>query len=167
MKKINAQDLGNMVETIAKDWMLVTAGTPESFNTMTANWGGVGYLWNKHVAFVFIRPERHTYAFTEKHDTMTLSFFAPEHKKALQFCGSHSGRDTDKMAETGLTPLTTPGGSVAFEQASMIIEGRKLYSDMISSEHFIDRSILAQWYDGGHGGQHRMYIIEIENIYVK
>ncbi len=32
--------------------MLVTAGTKEKFNTMTASWGGIGWLWNKPVAFV-------------------------------------------------------------------------------------------------------------------
>ena len=67
MKEIKATELtDNLFQTIGKEWMLVTAGTPEKFNTMTASWGGTGWLWNKPVAFVFIRPERYTYEFIEK-----------------------------------------------------------------------------------------------------
>ena len=58
MKKLEVKDLKeNFFEAIGKEWMLVTAGTKEKFNTMTASWGGIGWLWNKPVAFVFIRPE--------------------------------------------------------------------------------------------------------------
>ena len=39
MKKIEVKELkDNMFETISKEWMLVTAGTKDKFNTMTANW---------------------------------------------------------------------------------------------------------------------------------
>ena len=69
MKKLEVKDLKeNFFEAIGKEWMLVTAGTKEKFNTMTASWGGIGWLWNKPVAFVFIRPERYTYEFVEKND---------------------------------------------------------------------------------------------------
>lgn len=168
MKKISFSELSdNMFEAIGKEWMLVTAGDKESFNMMTANWGGTGYLWHKPVAFVFIRPERYTYEFTERHDRMTLSFFGDTYKKSLQICGSRSGRDIDKVKETGLTPVETENGNMAFEQARMVIEGRKLYSTMLREGDFIERSVLEKWYGGSHGNLHRMYIIEIENIYVK
>ena len=68
MTKTTIDILGreDIIKLISKEWMLVTAGTSESFNTMTANWGGIGFLWNKPVAFVFIRPERYTHEFIEK-----------------------------------------------------------------------------------------------------
>ena len=54
MKKLEVKDLkDNFFEAIGKEWMLITAGTKEKFNTMTASWGGIGWLWNKPVAFVF------------------------------------------------------------------------------------------------------------------
>ena len=87
--------------------MLVTAGTKEKFNTMTASWGGTGVLWGKTVAFIFIRPERYTYEFIKKCDTLTLSFLGEENKAIHKVCGSKSGRDTDKIAETGLKPVLT------------------------------------------------------------
>ena len=59
MKSIAIKDLSeNFFEVIGKEWMLVTAGSKEHFNTMTASWGGIGWLWNKPVVFVFIRSER-------------------------------------------------------------------------------------------------------------
>ena len=94
----------NFIEIIGKEWMLVTAGTKEKFNTMTASWGGIGWLWNKPVAFVFIRPERYTYEFVEKNDYLTLSFLGEENKKIHAVCGSKSGRNIDKVKETGLKP---------------------------------------------------------------
>ena len=97
MKKLEVKDLKeNFFEAIGKEWMLVTAGTKEKFNTMTASWGGIGWLWNKPVAFVFIRPERYTYEFVEKNDYLTLSFLGEENKKIHAVCGSKSGRNIDK-----------------------------------------------------------------------
>mgnify|MGYP000078488871 FL=1 len=76
MKSIAIKDLSeNFFEVIGKEWMLVTAGSKEHFNTMTASWGGIGWLWNKPVVFVFIRSERYTYEFMEENEYFTLSFF--------------------------------------------------------------------------------------------
>ena len=49
---INILGKENAFDLIGKEWMLVTAGTEDKFNTMTASWGGVGILWNKPVAFL-------------------------------------------------------------------------------------------------------------------
>lgn len=45
---------------IGKEWALLTAGSKEKANTMTISWGGVGVLWGKNVAFVFVRDSRYT-----------------------------------------------------------------------------------------------------------
>ena len=75
MQELAIKDLTeNFFEAIGKEWMLVTSGSKEKFNTMTASWGGIGFLWNKAVAFIFIRPERYTYEFIERNDMLTLSF---------------------------------------------------------------------------------------------
>ena len=43
--KLEASDLpDNVIQLIGKEWMLVTAGDESSFNTMTASWGGMGYI---------------------------------------------------------------------------------------------------------------------------
>ena len=95
MRKIEISELKeNFFETIGKEWMLITAGQEKSFNTMTASWGGIGWLWNRPVVFVFIRPERYTYQFTEKNDFFTLSFlgFDNQARNTYNLCGTKSGR---------------------------------------------------------------------------
>lgn len=97
----------NLFKLIGKDWMLVTAGDQKSYNTMTASWGGAGVLWNKNVAFTFIRPQRYTLPFMEANDYYTLSFYPEAMRSALSYCGTKSGRDVDKAKETGLIPVST------------------------------------------------------------
>lgn len=168
MKKISVSELkDNMFDAIGKEWMLVTAGTPDKFNMMTASWGGTGILWGKPVAFIFIRPERYTYEFIEKGDTLTLSFLGEAHRDIHKICGSQSGRDIDKVAASGLKPYVTENGNIAYEQARLILECKKLYADFIDADNFVDKLLISRWYGEGHGGFHKMYILEIQNVLVE
>lgn len=163
----------NAFRLIGKDWMLVTSANNDcmtygkDYNTMTASWGGVGILWGKPVAFIFIRPQRHTFAFTEQNDRMTLSFFDESHRDALSFCGKYSGRDKDKAAECGLTPLcdtNTNGCAVWFDEARLVMKVRKLYADDIKKDAFIDPSCLKNY---GADDFHKMYVCEIEEVLIR
>ena len=168
MKKINPKDLDrNAIELIGQQWMLVTAGRENHFNTMTASWGTLGFLWNKPVAFVFVRPERYTFEFMEEYDTFTLSFMDADHRHALKVCGSQSGRNTDKIADAGLKPLTTEQGNVYFEGAEVVLECRTLYSDFLKEDKFTDGSPLMKWYGEHEGGLHKIYTAEILNAWIK
>ncbi len=170
-KSVHPKDIQESAISLLSDtWMLVTAGQianegEKSWNTMTASWGGLGYLWNTPVAFVFVRKERFTYEFTEKNDSMTLSFFENDYKKALSFCGTKSGRDYDKAKETGLTPIKTENNSVAFNEARIILECKKVYVDMIKESFFLDKAILDKWYK--EEGLHQVYICEITKAWIK
>lgn len=143
--------------------MLVTSGSAEKFNTMTASWGGVGFLWNKNVCHVYIRPNRYTYEFVEQNETLTLSFFTEAYRDALKFCGSKSGRDVDKCKETGLTPMPV-GECVAFSEARLVIRCRVLYKQDMTESAFLDKSLLVNYKNGDF---HRAYVCEIEEILVK
>jgi flavin reductase (DIM6/NTAB) family NADH-FMN oxidoreductase RutF len=148
----------NVFKLIDQDWMLVTAGTLERWNTMTASWGGLGVLWNRPVAFAFIRPTRYTHEFMERHERFTLSFFTRRYRKALSFCGSHSGRDHDKAEETGLEPVSPSKGTVSFKQARLILLCRKLYTTDIDPRRFLDSKIDANYPKKDY---HRMYVGEV------
>ena len=91
----------NVFSLIGDRWMLITAGTPDHCNTMTASWGGLGVLWRKPMATIYVRPQRYTFGFIEQSDEFTLSFFGPQWKKALSYCGAVSGRDEDKFGRPG------------------------------------------------------------------
>jgi flavin reductase (DIM6/NTAB) family NADH-FMN oxidoreductase RutF len=155
----------NVFKLLDKDWMLITAGTMDHYNTMTASWGHMGIMWNLPVAIGWIRPQRYTFEFTEKYTHFTLSFFTEEYRKALQFCGSRSGRDHDKAAETGLTPVATEQGNVFFQEARLVMECRKLYSDDLKAENFIVPEISSKNYPKK--DFHRFYMGEIESSFVR
>ena len=168
MKSIAIKDLSeNFFEVIGKAWMLVTAGSKEHFNTMTASWGGIGWLWNKPVVFVFIRSERYTYEFMEENEYFTLSFLGKENRSIYNLCGSKSGREVDKVKETGLNPIVTERGNILFEQDRLGLECRKLFITDMKEELFLDHSVYERWYGGDHGGLHRVYVAEIVDAWVK
>jgi len=149
----------NVFQVIGRDAMLITAGTPDRFNTMTASWGGWGHLWNRDVTFCFVRPQRYTFGFMEQAEYYTLCFFDKEHQAALDYCGSHSGRDVDKIAATGLTPVTDATNAVYFAEARLALVCRKLYAQNLTVASFIDRGIVDEAYPKA--DFHRMYVGEI------
>lgn len=147
-----------------KEWMLITAGDIKSFNTMTASWGGFGILWGKPVGYCVIRPQRYTYQFMEKTDRYTLSFYGEEHRAALNLCGGTSGRDGDKAAKAGLTPVEGEQGGVYFSQARLVMECVKIYFNDLDPKNFLDPSISQNYRDKDY---HRLYVGEIKNCLVK
>jgi flavin reductase (DIM6/NTAB) family NADH-FMN oxidoreductase RutF len=151
--------VGNIFDLIGEEWMLITAGTRENFNTMTASWGTAGILWNLSVAICFIRPQRYTFEFIERSEYYTLSFLEKGCRDILRFCGSRSGRDTDKIARTGLRPLTTSRGNVYYEQCRIMLECKKLYADRIREEAFLQTELAVRNYPGK--DYHKFYIGEI------
>lgn len=154
------EDIWNL---IGKQWMLVTAGSLDSFNTMTASWGGIGWLWNKPVAFVFIRPERYTHQFVEGNEYLTLSFFDEQYRKALQICGTTSGRDCNKVQQAELTPEDFNADATTFSQARLTLLCRKLFKTPMTEQAFLDKDILHRWYNDNPGGSlHDIYVLEIE-----
>ena len=167
MKKVQLDILGkeNPFDLIGQQWMLITAGVKDSFNTMTASWGGLGWLWNKPVAFIFVRPERYTHDFLESSDKVTLSFFPESCRKALQICGSKSGRDCDKVKEAGLSPVSLEDGAVTFGQARLTLACRKLLKTDMKPVELLDKEILDKWYSSA--GLHSVYVLEIESLWEK
>ena len=134
----------NVFSMIGDQWMLLTAGTREKCNTMTASWGGLGVLWGKPVATVYIRPQRYTLEFVEREEWFTLAFFGEEYRKALALCGSKSGRDIDKVKECGFT-VETADGAPYFAQADLVLVCKKAYWQDMDPAHFLDGEIDGKW----------------------
>ena len=165
MTEINIKDLTlNPFERIGKDWCLISAGTPESFNTMTASWGGLGVLWNKNVATCYIRPQRYTKEFVDREELFTLTFFPDGYRDALTLCGRVSGRDHDKPKESGITPVFTDG-TMTFEEADLVLVCRKLYAQEMTEDSFLDKAVLDTNYPSR--DLHTIYVGEIVKAYVK
>ena len=159
MREINIRELKeNPLKMISDDWALLSAGNEESFNTMTVSWGGIGELWGKDVAFVFVRPQRYTKEFIDREGMMTLSFFCGEYKKELGFCGKNSGRDFDKMNETGLHPEFSDG-TVYIKEAKNVLILKTLAVTEMTPDSFLDKTIDSDCYPNK--DYHIVYIAEI------
>lgn len=165
-KKIEIKSLtDNLFKTTDEEWMLITAGDSIDFNTMTASWGTFGILWNKPIVICFIRPHRYTFNFVDKNELFTLSYFNSRYKNILSYCGTKSGRDVNKIKETGLIPIISENGGIAFEQARLIIECRKIYADHIKEDKFLQHDLIKKNY--ANKDFHKFFIGEISACYIK
>lgn len=169
MKEISVSELQfNPMTMIAKEWMLVTAGNQDrGYNTMTASWGHLGSIWGHGgglpTAVVYLRPQRYTKEFVDREELFTITVFPEEYKKALGYLGSHSGRDGDKVAAAGLTPVFE-GDYTYFAEAKLTLVCRKLYRGTIQPEGFMDQSFVEEYYP--QRDFHDVYIGQIVKVLV-
>ena len=159
MRKIDPKALDkNVFSAIGGQWMLITAGTASQCNTMTASWGGLGVMWGAPAATCYIRPQRYTKEFVDREDYFTLSFFGEEHRKALQLCGSKSGREVDKVKECGFTVQAAECGAPYFQEAELVLVCRKRFAQPMDPDN-MPQEIKDRWYP--QKDYHTMYIGEI------
>lgn len=143
-----------------KEWALLTAGDIGHFNTMTVSWGALGTLWGKPTATVYVKPIRYTHEFLDKNGVFTLSFFTEEYRRALLTLGTLSGRDTDKVKASGLTPKALDS-AVTFEQAHMTLICKKIYRQDMDAA-FMPADAVEAFYQTE--APHTMYIGEVTDI---
>ena len=150
----------DILSVFDKKWALLTAGNGESFNTMTISWGGLGTIWGKPVATVYVRTSRYTHDFMDANEFFTVSFYPEECRQILGVLGSKSGRDMDKMKESGLTPVQA-GGSMSFKEAEVTLVCRKLFRQQLDVAN-MPEDVTKAMYEGQ--APHDMYIGEIVDI---
>ena len=161
----------NAIKLINKDRLLVSACT-KSYdaegkiitgrpNTMTASWGTLGELWNKPVVTIYLRPQRYTKELIDATDTFSLSVLSDKYRTALNYCGSHSGRDEDKFKASKLE-VQYMNGTPWIKQARLVLFCRKLYAQPFDPDCFIEEKMLKQNYKND--DFHTMYIGEIIKV---
>ncbi len=124
-----------------KRWMILSAGdfANGDWNCMTVSWGFIGTMWNLPVAQTVVRPQRYTREFLDKYDTFTLCSFPEEYRKALALIGSKSGRDSNKVAASGLRPVASEKvAAPSFAEADLILECRKIFRQPMTPEALLD-----------------------------
>lgn len=161
LQEINIENLDENIFTLmAKEWMLITTGNSLQFNPMTASWGGIGHLWNKVVVFLFIRPNRFTYQLMEQNDTCSVSFLNNKYRNILEFCGTKSGFNVDKIKSTGLKPFLKDH-FIFYEEAYLMMGCKKIYYQDLKPENFLDANIETFYPKRDY---HRMYVCEVKII---
>lgn len=151
----------NPFTKIGKEWALVTAGTKEKTNAMTISWGGMGVMWGKNVVYVFIRDSRFTKELIDSNEFFSLTFLEEKYRPALNYCGSHCGKDEDKIKNAGLTAGTKMG--IPFiDEGNLVLLCHKLSATRITEDSFLSPEIKEKWY--ANNDMHTMYIAEILDV---
>ena len=153
----------NIFQELDEKNAILTAGNKEiGFNCLTVSWGGIGCIWGKHVAFVFVRHSRYTYEFLEKSESVTLSFLDEKYKDAVLYLGTHSGRAEDKVKKMGLSYCYDPDYDGAYiKEASYCFKMKQLYYLDMPYEK-LPQAIQDRYYK--EGDMHRMYVCEIKQF---
>ena len=136
---------------------------------MDASSGGVGIKFNKPVTWCFLRANRYTLEMIKETGSYTMCYFSEQYKGDIMPFGTKSGRNTDKMAQTKLTPMVTPGGAPAYEEAKIIIECKLIAAPTVSKDEFYTqegKDFLQGGYDEAKDW-HKLVYGEITNIYIK
>lgn len=157
----------NIFSLVGDDWTVITAG--EDPNSMVASWGGTGIMFNKPVTWCFLRANRFTLEKMRETGTYTFCYFPSEYKGDILKFGTASGRNTDKMDQTRLTPMQTPDGMPAYEEAQVIIECRLIAAPTVSKDEFYTqegKDFLQGGFDEAKDW-HKLVYGEITNIYIK
>jgi flavin reductase (DIM6/NTAB) family NADH-FMN oxidoreductase RutF len=151
----------NPFQLIGKDWMLITAGNDAKVNTMTASWGGLGVMYGKNVAYVFIRQSRYTKEFVDQEETFSLNFFDKGYRKTLSYLGTVSGRNEDKIAKSKLT-VVRHGETPYFDEARLVLICKKLFRQTLNTDGLINEQLKHSFYPSG--DNHTLYIAEITDV---
>lgn len=167
MLKKNIKDYSlNIFREIGDNWALLTAGDKSiGYNTLTVSWGGIGVIWGKNVAYVFVRKSRYTYDFLEKSESVTLSFLDNKYKDAYKIMGTLSGKDHDKMKLANLHYTYDPDYNGSYiTESKYCFKMKKLYSVDLPYDN-LPLDIKERYYPDG--DMHTMYVCEIKQFLVK
>ncbi len=151
----------NPFTKIGTEWMLITTSHKDKVNAMTASWGGVGFLWGKNTAFIFVRESRFTKELIDQSDHFSLTFFDSSYKSAMKYFGMVSGRSENKIKAAKMN--VNYFQDIPFiDEGNLVICCRKMSATPILPEQFEDSDIQKTWY--ADGDLHTMYVGEIVQI---
>ena len=131
------------LEQLDKGAFLV-CNTAGGVNVMTIGWGSIGIMWSKPVMMVPVRFSRMSHDLMEEGSEFTVC--VPKKgtmKEELKFCGTKSGRDYNKVEETGLKTDKAKEVSVPIlKDCQIVFECRTLAKMDLSEEVFVVESIV-------------------------
>ncbi|MDR2292059.1 MAG: flavin reductase [Prevotellaceae bacterium] len=167
---ISAEEISdNVFKLVGKDFTVITSRKDSTFNSMTASWGGLGILFNKPATWCMLRANRYTLEIIKNEHTYTLSYFPDEYKEQVLFLGSKSGRNTNKMQETTLTPVQTPSGNMTYKEARLVFECKLTEITTVSPDDFLnqeDKDFILGGFEEAKE-YHKLVFGEITGVWIK
>ncbi|MCD7741990.1 MAG: flavin reductase family protein [Ruminococcus sp.] len=83
---------------------LVSCGSLDNPNVLTIAWTGI-LCTHPPITYISVRPERYSYELIRSSGEFVINLATEELVREVDLCGVKSGRDTDKLALTKLTPM--------------------------------------------------------------
>ena len=165
-QSVNPEDLTTKpFDLLNNRWLLLACGdfAKKNFNMMTVAWGSMGTMWHMPFVMIVVRPQRHTFKFMENFDNFTLSAFPEKYKNTLSVLGTRSGADMDKMNDSGFTPEASKYvSSPSFEEAELVLECEKIYTDIFKPENIIPEGLAEKIYPTG--DFHHIFFGKVLNV---
>ncbi len=154
----------DLVNKQLQDGAFLIVRSENKLNTMTIGWGMIGYIWNKPIFQVLVRPSRYTYELIKNTDNFSVSVpYEFDMNKELAYCGSKSGRDVDKFSELDLNIIESPDVQSPFiKRATYHYSCKILYQDKIIKTE-LDNEITKSFYSNE--DYHFQYYGEIISAY--
>lgn len=129
--------------------ILVVSGTDVTHaNPMTISWGMFGIMWGRPIMMVMIRHSRHTWNFIANAVDFSVNWMPDDWTDAVRLCGQESGKNIDKFAATGMTPLK--GAMIqapVLAESALSLECKIVYHDDLHLDQFTDPAVLGMYAD--------------------
>ena len=170
-KEIDVFDYAGHICKSMKKGILLTTKAGETVNTMTIGWGKIGIEWNKPVFIAYVRETRFTKQMLEENGEFTVNIpYGEFDNKILSYCGTKSGRDTDKIRDLGLTLVESGEISVpGIAELPLTLECKVIYKQKQDLTQ-IPQSVMDRFYpvidESGFRDYHIAYYGEIVNAYL-
>lgn len=146
-KQVKLSDVaGQIVEALPKG-ILLTTKADGKVDTMTIGWGTLGINWGDPTFCAYIREHRFTAEQLAKNPQFTISVPVGDYdKKIIGIAGSTSGRDTDKVAATGVTLVDGEKVDVpAIAELPLTLECEVVYKQLQKIAYFSEEQVT-RWY---------------------
>ena len=170
-KTIDAFDYAGHICKAMKKGILLTTKAGEKVNTMTIGWGTLGIEWNRPIFIAYVRETRYTRQLLDESGEFTVNIPAGQaDSKILSYCGTKSGRDTDKIRDLKLDPVESdvvraPG----IRQLPLTLECRVIYRQQ-QDLSCLPQTVIDRFYpevdSEGFRDYHIAYYGEIVNAYL-
>lgn len=170
-KTVDAFDYAGYICKAMKKGILLTTKSGDKVNTMTIGWGKIGIEWNRPVFIAYVRETRYSKSMLENSGEFTVNIpYGQLDSNILGYCGKKSGRDTDKIADLGLTLVESDVVSVpGIKELPLTLECRVIYKQA-QDLNMLPDEILQRFYPvmdaEGFRDYHIAYYGEIVNAYL-
>ncbi len=170
-RKVNVWDYAGQIVQAMNPGILATTKVGDKVNTMTIGWGTLGIEWGRPVFILFVRESRYTKQMLDENGEFTINVPLDScDKKILSYCGTKSGRDTDKIADLGLTledgeQISVPG----IKELPLTLECKVIYQqdqDPAAIGADIQKRYYPPFFPDDRGDYHTAYYGQILDAYV-